>query len=314
MAPNSSLYLETISHMTNNLPYSVHTCHYDHPKGDTIYLHWHPEAEFLYSVQGCLSVMVDREEVMVNEGEAIFIPPNCLHRAVCCSGFTGCYQAFVLSPSLLETSFQQPQFQKYVRPISEFCIPYCHFSKNVDWQRKIILYLNHLMMLAEQGEREKEEDYGMAVIGFSMVIWHLFYQHHISQFCKDSTQKRLTEQMEKVFSHIHAHYGDEIGLGELAKMAHLSESQFCRSFKKLTGVSPFAYLNRYRIMQSCRFLLKTDKKISEIGMVCGFNTVSYFNREFLKIINMPPSIYRQKARENGGHPCFIGENKKERSQ
>ena len=296
----ASLYLEQITHMTNQLPYSVHICEYDHPIGDTIYLHWHPEAEFLYLKKGQLMVMADQEEIILNQGEAVFIPPNRLHKAKSLSKQQGHYQAFVFSPALIGASFQRPQFQKYVQPIWEPHIPCCHFRKTVEWQKQVIFYFNQLIKAAEQGEKEKREDWGIAVTGFAMVMWQLLYRNHISYFCQDSVRQRLSLQMEKVFSYVHSHHGEEIRLGKLADLAHLSESQFCRSFKQLTGMSPFTYLNRYRIMQSCRLLLQTDKKISEIGTLCGFNTISYFNREFLKIVSVSPSVYRRQAREEKG--------------
>ena len=36
-----------------------------------------------------------------------------------------------------------------------------------------------------------------------------------------------------------------------------------------------------------------DKKIAEIASLCGFNNISYFNREFKKYMKMSPSQYRQ---------------------
>lgn len=294
-------YLEPIPHITKDLPYSAHTCQYDAPLGEAIYLHWHPEAEFLYLVQGSLSVMVEQEEVVLNQGEAVFIPPNRLHRARNCSRTPGIYQAFVLSPSLIASPLERPQFQKYIQPVLEPHVPCCHFSKKIDWKRDVIACLKQLLLLAQRGEGEAEEDWGLAVTGTAMVIWQLLYHHHIRQFRRDQARQRLAVQMEEVLAFIHHHYEEEVSLPELAGLAHLSESQFCRSFKRLTGMPPFSYLNRCRIMQSCLLLAKTDKKISEIGTRCGFNTVSYFNREFRKVIKMTPSAYRRQARGETGH-------------
>lgn len=289
--------LESIPHRTNDLPYSVHTCTYTHTSGDTIYLHWHPEAEFLYLVQGTLYVMVEQEEILLHGGEAMFIPPNRLHRARSIKEESGTYQALVLAPSLIAVPFSQPQFQKYVQPVWDNEVSYCHLSPEVGWQKEILFYLARLFSMTGEGE----EDGGLAVTGFSMIIWQLLYRHHICRFRQDFARQRererLNERLEAAVSHIHCHYGADISLGDLANLVHLSESQFCRSFKCLTGMSPFAYLNRYRIMQSCLLLKQTDKKVSEIGTLCGFNTVSYFNREFLKIVHMTPSAYRRTAGE-----------------
>ena len=52
------------------------------------------------------------------------------------------------------------------------------------------------------------------------------------------------------------------------------------------------HLNRLRIVKSCEMLLRTDKKITEIASLCGFNNISYFNRTFYKIMGISPSGYR----------------------
>lgn len=85
----------------------------------------------------------------------------------------------------------------------------------------------------------------------------------------------------------------DITLKNLASCVHLSEGQFCRSFKLLTGLSPFRYLNRYRILQSCNELNHTNKKITDIATMNGFNNISYYNREFMKLMEMTPSEYRK---------------------
>ena len=81
----------------------------------------------------------------------------------------------------------------------------------------------------------------------------------------------------------------------LAKMVYISEAQLCRSFKQITGTTIFAYLKRYRILKSYEWLRSSDKKIQGICSLCGFNNISYYNREFLKIMRMTPSEYQRQV-------------------
>ena len=43
----------------------------------------------------------------------------------------------------------------------------------------------------------------------------------------------------------------------------------------------------------CNDLLATDKQVAEIAYENGFETLTYFNRIFLKKKNMRPSNYRK---------------------
>ena len=53
------------------------------------------------------------------------------------------------------------------------------------------------------------------------------------------------------------------------------------------------FLNYYRINQAKRLLL-LDKDIGEIGYECGFESQSYFNRVFKKIVKETPLAFRKK--------------------
>ncbi len=73
----------------------------------------------------------------------------------------------------------------------------------------------------------------------------------------------------------------------------MSEGQFCRIFKQTMNRTPMQYIMRYRIMQSCRMLIDTNKKIAEIANETGFNNISYYNKVFLNIVGCTPKQYRK---------------------
>ncbi|MBO7311046.1 MAG: helix-turn-helix transcriptional regulator, partial [Clostridia bacterium] len=54
------------------------------------------------------------------------------------------------------------------------------------------------------------------------------------------------------------------------------------------------YINSIRVSNACKYLRKTDKSITEISGIVGFNTMRTFNRAFLKQTGMTPSEYREK--------------------
>ena len=132
----------------------------------------------------------------------------------------------------------------------------------------------------------------------SLLIWDKLFHHHISKIGGKKAFYVNADQLSDSLVYIHKNYHQNITLEELAEYAHLSEGQFCRSFKELTGMTPFRYLIRYRILQSCNQLLLTDKKVTEIALSCGFNNISYYNRAFFKIMRMTPTEYRKTTEKN----------------
>jgi AraC-like DNA-binding protein len=66
---------------------------------------------------------------------------------------------------------------------------------------------------------------------------------------------------------------------------------FC--FRKELGVTPIAYLHRYRVNQAKQLLIDTSKSITEIALEVGFSDSSYFGRIFRRETGVSPQGFRQ---------------------
>ena len=58
------------------------------------------------------------------------------------------------------------------------------------------------------------------------------------------------------------------------------------------------YVNHYRIQLAREYLSETDKNITEIADLCGFDTIRNFNRIFKKECEMTPGEYRRLNRNS----------------
>lgn len=105
--------------------------------------------------------------------------------------------------------------------------------------------------------------------------------------------KKSEMRINKVCLFIQNNFYHKMYLKESADLIHLTESNFCKFFKKATGKTYSDYVNEIRINETCRLLIQTDKTVSQISFECGFETLSYFNRVFLYKKEMTPSVYRK---------------------
>lgn len=106
--------------------------------------------------------------------------------------------------------------------------------------------------------------------------------------------KKNELRINKVCSFIQNNFYNKISLKQAAGLIYLTESNFCKFFKKATGKTYSDYLNELRINEACRMLIQSEKTISQISFECGFETLSYFNRVFFSKKGMTPSIYRKE--------------------
>jgi AraC-like DNA-binding protein len=102
-------------------------------------------------------------------------------------------------------------------------------------------------------------------------------------------------RLKRVIGSIEERFDESITLGELAGLAQMSESYFCRFFKRITTKTPIEYINAYRIQRAALMLRQPDRKIMEIAMDVGFNNLNYFNTVFRKRYGCTPSEYRRRA-------------------
>jgi AraC-like DNA-binding protein len=100
-----------------------------------------------------------------------------------------------------------------------------------------------------------------------------------------------------VRAHIAAHYGENLTLDSLARVATVSPSHLIRLFKRQMGTTPPDYLLRYRISRAKELLAETTLTSATVARRVGFNSESNFSYRFKQIVGQGPRAYRQAAPE-----------------
>ncbi|PSL07952.1 AraC family transcriptional regulator [Cecembia rubra] len=108
------------------------------------------------------------------------------------------------------------------------------------------------------------------------------------------SEKNGDLRIDKVYSFTYNNFRRNITLDEVADVANLNPTAFCRFFKKYTKKNYSKFLNEIRIGYACKLLLEEGLNISEVGYESGFNNLSNFNRQFKSLIGISPSQYLNK--------------------
>ncbi|MEQ8810424.1 MAG: AraC family transcriptional regulator [Imperialibacter sp.] len=106
-------------------------------------------------------------------------------------------------------------------------------------------------------------------------------------------------RLEKIYSYVLAHYKEKITLEEVASLANLSLTSFCRYFKTMTKKTFSDFLTEIRISNVCRAIVEDKLPTEVICFECGFNNVSNFYRHFKKVTGMTPFEYKKKYLAEG---------------
>ncbi|HCM22359.1 MAG TPA: hybrid sensor histidine kinase/response regulator, partial [Porphyromonadaceae bacterium] len=90
---------------------------------------------------------------------------------------------------------------------------------------------------------------------------------------------------------------DELSVEFIAREIAISKMQLYRKIKEITDRTPMEYIRSVRLKHVEKLLITTNKTISEIMYMSGFNNKAYFHREFLKKYKITPKEYRLKNQE-----------------
>ena len=107
-------------------------------------------------------------------------------------------------------------------------------------------------------------------------------------------QQLDANRMNKVYDYIMSRFRNPISLLEVAQVANLSPQSFCRFFKARTRKTFSQFLNEVRIGYACKLMAEEHLNIGDICYESGYNNLSNFNRQFKRIVDMPPKEYRKQ--------------------
>ncbi len=103
---------------------------------------------------------------------------------------------------------------------------------------------------------------------------------------------KISESLSRVVAYTFQNFNTVISLEEVAEIAAMSVSNFCRYFKANMQKTYLEFLTEIRINQVCRLLIETEGSIQNIAWSCGFHNLSNFNRSFRKAKGISPRQYR----------------------
>ncbi len=116
-------------------------------------------------------------------------------------------------------------------------------------------------------------------------------------------QSNAPDKISLVQKYIHENYMRRLNVEDVARRFYLSPSYFSRLFRRTLGTGFNNYLNCYRVEKARMMLGETNLSVAEIAFLCGFGSVSQFNRTFRDVVRRSPSELRRGLPAAGRRPA-----------
>lgn len=125
---------------------------------------------------------------------------------------------------------------------------------------------------------------------------------HLIHLCWEQQEQEhqpglIPQQLKRVKAYFDARVDQTVKLDDLAKELGVSPSYLCRCFKQSTGLTPFQYFTKLKMIKVSSLLDNTDMSIIQIGMEVGYDNPAHFSNSFKKYFGVSPRAYRKQARE-----------------
>jgi len=119
-------------------------------------------------------------------------------------------------------------------------------------------------------------------------------EYHILNDDQLSLQFFLKDKirMGAIYEYIDANYNRKPDVNVVAEKVHLTTPAFCRYFKRQTNMTFTDFVNQYRV-DLAKNLLMQDKNVTETCYAVGFESLSYFNKLFNRIVGINPSNFQK---------------------
>ncbi|MDI4647336.1 AraC family transcriptional regulator [Cohnella hashimotonis] len=145
--------------------------------------------------------------------------------------------------------------------------------------------------------RDKKPGYELASSSLLSYLFSMIARRNASDSVFDAGPVR--NEIYESIKYIHDHYAEEMYVGRLAELAHLSTDRFTALFKRITSTTPQQYILRFRLQRACELMKRTNMNIKQISGLTGFEDQLYFSRIFKKYYRETPSQYRARFHDEG---------------
>lgn len=104
-----------------------------------------------------------------------------------------------------------------------------------------------------------------------------------------------TDAVQEACRYIRDHLADELTRDHLAATVYISPDYLSHVFREKTGQSLTSYILGQRIQRAKELLLTSGHSVRDIALMCGFQNISYFAKQFRRATGEAPQTYRKAA-------------------
>lgn len=254
--------------------------------------HFHDEYEIFYIMDGYRQFFFNNRSFLAGKGDLVLIDSDMIHMTRCPDHCEPGYERMILyitsqKMAQMDAKFPDLKFAAFFRQNPGIY----HLSQE---QQDFFL---QTCQRFQQEETNRALGYAQAieihtVLFLLRLVRELTDGKPILPLYQDTKYKCVYQLAD----YLSEHYAEQHSLDELAAQFYLSKFYLCRLFRRVIGYSVSEYQTILRIQKAREYLAKTKWSVSAIAERVGYNSLTHFEREFKRYMNVSPLKYRSTLR------------------
>ena len=115
---------------------------------------------------------------------------------------------------------------------------------------------------------------------------------------QQATSDSIKSGIRQAVIYVQEHFEENLSLSSLSAQFHVESSYFSKMFRKETGENLMLFICRKRMEKAVEYMKNTDRNLTEIAFMVGYDDYTYFNKVFKKMMGISPREYRNQLEEN----------------
>ncbi len=252
--------------------------------------HTHNYVEFIYMVQGSTRHIVDNQEILLKEGDLLFLNQHAIQE-IYPAGENDIAVNFMILPEFFDVVL--PMMGNEANSLRNFLVS-CLTRKGMQGN---FLYFNVSDVVPVQNLMEnliwnmlesERNSRTLNQITVGLLFLNLMNHTDLINVSKNSYEQEI---VLNALRYIDTKYRDA-SLKDLAESEGIDVYTISRILKRETGKNFKELLQAKRLDRACMLLARSEAPISDIAVSVGYDNTSFFHRLFRRIYGCSPREYR----------------------
>ena len=226
--------------------------------------HFHKNPELIYVVKGCISLTVNENELTLGEGEWAMVLSNQIHSFSV--GESAAAWVAVFSEDFV------PEFAACIRDKQGSRISFVLEESVEVFVRENLIFTDSSMLMKK-------------------ACLSAICDQYLKKVSLETRKTKNDCLICNVIDYVATHYCEDISLRSVTEVFGYEYHYLSRLLNQSYKVRFKQLVNEYRVEHAISLLKEGERSMTEISMLCGFQSIRSFNEVFRSVTGYPPSQY-----------------------